>query len=424
MDRSTGKRTAVHLDVVDTPSQLDERFEVELEALGLGYDAPGSLSSDEVEVLGVTPAPVAVAPAAPAAAAPTLRERKVVTAGSKRWVFTINNPTPDDYATVGEAGWGTYGMYQLEVGEEEGTPHFQGFVVFATAQRLSAVRKLNGRAKWLVMKGTIEQCITYCTKDETAVKPPVRKQWGTKPSGQGSRTDIHEAADIVITGGATALATSMPHMIIRYPAGIRYLEQLRPVLPVVTPPPEWRPWQKLVLELLATEPNDRTIHWYVDGDGGAGKSTLVRAVTGTGQPCTGISLSGKVADMALAYNRERVVFFDISRTMAENVRHLADFAEKLKNGMIFSTKYESRVKMFAPPHVIFFSNSPPEPGLWSADRLKLTVLSNQPVFQAGSQPPPAPVNPQAGAGAAPIRLCVECGLVQLTGPYQRCRDCM
>nr|QRI44184.1 MAG: replication-associated protein [Cressdnaviricota sp.] len=419
-------------ECAQSPPSLSARVEDEIASLGFGYDAPASPTP---AFEGSAFAPVAPAPAGAANTLRAVKARKIVTAGSKRWCFTLNNPSAEDYSAVGGDGWGVFGLYQLELAPTTGTPHLQGAVVFATAQRLSALRKLHARASWSVMRD-LDRSIVYCSDDSKAAVPFVRKRWGTLPVGQGTRTDIHEAADIVLAGGVAALAQSMPHMIIRYPAGLRYLEQLRPVVPEVVAPPVWRPWQQGVLDLLATEPDDRTIHWYVDSDGGQGKSTLVRAVTGTGQPCSAISLSGKVADMALAYTRERCVFFDISRTMAENVRHLADFAEKLKNGMIFSTKYESRVKMFRPPHVIFFSNSPPEPGLWSADRLRLTVLgAPAPAFAAVSVPKPA-LAPMfaamAGAGAAALadtamdveRLCVECMAVPAKGSFSRCEDCM
>jgi len=317
--------------------------------------------------------------------------------GFKRWIGTINNPSEHDIATFRP---GVYGMGQLECGEM-GTPHFQFFCVLDKTARLSAMKKLHARAYWAPMKGSIEQCEAYCSKDDTAVTPLRRFTWGERPVGRGKRTDLMDVADLVLRGGAIAVARDMPWAYIKYSRGIRDLAAELPLKFAVEEPPAWHDWQKTLLELLATAPDNRSILWYVDGTGGAGKSTVVRTVCGNEKPCTAVSLSGKVADMAFAYKGEKAVFFDVSRTMAENVKHLAQFAEQLKNGLIFSTKYESRTKMFPSPHVVFFANIMPPDGLWSADRLKLTVLSPAPEFSAVS-PALGPPSPTYGGSVGPF----------------------
>jgi len=328
---------------------------------------------------------------------------------SKKWCFTINHPTVADKTSFRP---GVYGMAQVECGAL-GTEHLQGFCILATAARVTKMKSLHPKAHWEIMRGSLEQNEAYCSKDDTATSPPQRWTWGSRPVGQGKRTDLHDLADLVVKGGAALAAQEMPHMVLKFPAGIRMLAQLRPVPVVVPPPAEWRPWQKELLAVLATPADDRTIWWYVDPTGGAGKSTLVRTVVGTGDPCTATALSGRVADMAFAYQSEKAVFFDVSRTMAENVKHLAQFAEQLKNGMFFSTKYESVLKRFPSPHVVFFSNSEPPQGLWSADRCKLVHLSVAEPFAATS-----PALPAVGGKA-----CEGCGKTIFTA-YMNCEDCM
>ncbi len=68
--------------------------------------------------------------------------------------------------------------------------------------------------------------------------------------------------------------------------------------------------------------------------------------------------------------------FDISRAAAEHSDHLYSMAEKLKNGFYLSTKYESVMKVFRPPHVLFFSNFHPDENKWSRDRVQLWDLDN------------------------------------------------
>lgn len=71
---------------------------------------------------------------------------------AKRWCFTINNPSEDDYWWLNEKGDKEvakelmdkykikYFICQEEVGEE-GTFHIQGFVIFHKQIRLSGLKR-------------------------------------------------------------------------------------------------------------------------------------------------------------------------------------------------------------------------------------------------------------------------------------------
>ena len=99
-------------------------------------------------------------------------------------MFTINNPTveekPLEWPKV------KYIIYQKEKGEE-GTEHYQGYVIFDGAMRLSALKKINARAHWEKRKGTHVQAKAYCSKEETRVEGPWER--GEEPQ-QGKRSDI------------------------------------------------------------------------------------------------------------------------------------------------------------------------------------------------------------------------------------------
>jgi len=291
---------------------------------------------------------------------------------SRRWCFTINNHADGLYGSI---NWGVFGMLQGEIGAA-GTKHLQGFVVFDRNQRLSAVKKLNAQAHWEVMKGTIEQSEKYCSKIDTRNPSFPPRTWGEKPK-QGHRTDLSNAMRamqdcVTVKAALRAVLVAEPEAFLRYHRGFELAATLNSFRRNI-PKPDWRPWQLELETTLTLVPNNRTIHWFCDIKGGQGKSTFVNYYINN-ESLNAIKLSGKVADMAYAYNSERIVFFDVSRTQAEHMDHLYQFAEELKNGALMSTKYASTLKVFEPPHVVFFSNTLPLEGKWSADRLSLVVL--------------------------------------------------
>lgn len=67
-----------------------------------------------------------------------------------------------------------------------------------------------------------------------------------------------------------------------------------------------------------------------------------------------------------------IVVFDIPRDNGNNVSYKS--IESIKNGMIFNSKYETGYKLFNPPHLIVFANSPPDKSRLSSDRWKITQL--------------------------------------------------
>lgn len=293
---------------------------------------------------------------------------------SRWWVYTVNNPG----RTTGGAGEdefdtfrpGVFGQHQLEQGAE-GTLHLQGVCYFEQPKTLAAVKKIHPKAHWEVMRGTPAQALEYTSKEETRVDGPVT--WGNQPQ-QGKRNDLHDVATILretvgpVAKKMRAAAEANPSAFIRYHRGFHALASLYEQPQRKSAPASWRPWQRWALQYLRRTPDNRHILWVTDPEGGEGKSTLVQYLI-TNAPEEYILLQGKVADMAYAYNSQPVVFFDVPRTQLEHMDHLYNFAEQLKNGAIFSTKYESRLKTFRSPHVVFFANQPPVPGKWSADRV-------------------------------------------------------
>lgn len=81
----------------------------------------------------------------------------------KRWCFTVNNYTEDEIESVRSLP-AKYHVFGYETGES-GTPHLQGFAVFAEMKRMAAMKKLLPRAHLELAKGSSLQASDYCKKD-------------------------------------------------------------------------------------------------------------------------------------------------------------------------------------------------------------------------------------------------------------------
>lgn len=293
---------------------------------------------------------------------------------SRRYVFTRNNPPAEhpDWQALVDAGELRYISYQLELAPTTGTPHWQGYLELCSPSRMAALHRKPqyGGFSFQVSRGTREQARDYTQKDDSRAPgadsgPWEFGDWGA--GGQGTRSDIAAAVSTLTEEGLAAAVSQHPVQYVKYHRGFEALaKKLKPALSDSDFIP--RPWQQKVLDWIeANKGDDRKILWITDVAGNIGKSRLCTHLI---KEHGAIELGGKVADMQYAYNSHPIVCFDISRTQAENIKHLYSMAEQLKNGRFLSTKYESEMKIFDSPAVIFFANVSFDSTAWTADRCK------------------------------------------------------
>lgn len=108
---------------------------------------------------------------------------------AERWVFTWNNYPKDvtDEYLLKKFVNATFMIVGKEVGEK-GTPHLQGYVEFKSKKRGTTLYKAFPKVNFEIAKGTAEQNITYCGKQEVFIKygePKIKEQ--------GKRNDINDA---------------------------------------------------------------------------------------------------------------------------------------------------------------------------------------------------------------------------------------
>lgn len=137
---------------------------------------------------------------------------------ARHWCFTLNNPTIWNEDIVEELQHADYAVWQLEEGEN-GTPHYQGYVILPSKLRLTAIRTLfDSKAHWEVAKGTPQQNYDYCTKKEGRIGE--FSQLGNFPekAGQGVRTDMTQLHSSLKAGLDNATyANEFFSFFLRYP---------------------------------------------------------------------------------------------------------------------------------------------------------------------------------------------------------------
>lgn len=283
---------------------------------------------------------------------------------SRGWVFTVNNPRELTLPVPNDC---VYFVYQLEKGAS-GTPHFQGYVLFPTPRGFSSLVGLGGqwtRAHFEPARGTPQQCRDYCTKLEGRLAPPF--EHGECPVQQpGKRNDWADFMEDVKAGlSKRSLMEKYPRLFGQSSRGaLDIFEEFRP-----KPPPEplqqLRPWQEELVQLLAQEPDDRTIIWVKDEAGASGKSRLALHLQGLGD-CLVIQ-PAKHANMSCAYTGERLVIVDIPRSSPDALIYKA--LESFKDGYINgSAMYGRKPDRAKSPHVVVFSNHAPDYNQFSIDR--------------------------------------------------------
>jgi hypothetical protein len=132
-------------------------------------------------------------------------------------------------------------------------------------------------------------------------------------------------------------------------------------------------WQEDLLKKLEQEPDDRTVIFIVDKGGNNGKTWFAHWYAQRNKDCQ-VICPGKRADMAYILRTDiRVLILDAPRSkQGEYLQY--DFLEDVKNGYIFSSKYESSIKQFKSPHLVVLMNEAPDLTKLSSDRFDITYL--------------------------------------------------
>lgn len=245
---------------------------------------------------------------------------------SKRWCFTWNN-YPDDWKSYFSADCITKYIIGEEIGEECGTPHLQGYIEFNPKKRPISVIKTD-KIFWKKARGTAEENMDYCGKDSK---------------------------------------THLKGMRLKKPIKTLDMNSLYP-------------WQKDIENIVTQEPDDRKIYWYHEEKGNTGKSAFSKYLV---IKHDALVLSGKASDMKhgiVMYMNENqgvapeTIVLDLPRCFNKGFLSYQGI-EEIKNGLFFSGKFESKMVVYNPPHLIIFSNEEPDTSKLSDDRWVIKDIS-------------------------------------------------
>lgn len=289
----------------------------------------------------------------------------------KKWCFTLNHYTQADFDVLFPMSNGVVSLNPLLlyciVGREiglSGTPHLQGFLVFKDRCRMGSCKAFLPRAHWEAAR-TTAAAIEYCKKEgdfiERGESPP--------PDTQGKRNDIHSFKESVATGTLDRRELREEHSLVcaLYPRFVEAYLRDQVVIPEPSAHP-FRVWQQSVLDIVAGTPSPRLIHFIVDFDGNAGKSWLAAWLEYHHEKNVQVMKPGKHADMSYEYKEDTEIFIlDCPRSKQGDFIQY-DFLENIKDGRVFSPKYESTTKRFVIPHVFVFMNEEPDMSKLSSDR--------------------------------------------------------
>lgn len=247
----------------------------------------------------------------------------------KRWCFTLNHYSEEEYIDILERCYDTLSCKFYIVGKEmsqNGTPHLQGYIEFHKRKEFNSIKKWNERIHWEKAKGNEEQNFEYCSKEGDYVTN-IKKRISRKE---------------------------------------RLLKKRYSNI-------EWKSWQQEIIDILETEPDSRSIHWYYDRKGNTGKTFLVKYLACKYDIVIADGKKDNVFNQIKTFldNHEedediKIVLLDIPRSSLGYINY--NVIEKVKDGILYSGKYEGGLCVYDNPHVIIFANEPPNTYELSEDR--------------------------------------------------------
>jgi len=246
---------------------------------------------------------------------------------SKRWCFTLNNYTEEEYGDILQTIKEKCKIYIIgkEIGEQNKIPHLQGYIEFNENRRPLETFKIK-RIHWEKAKGDKIENYKYCSKQGVYITNFSIKEITPK--------------------------TYEPLIIIN----------------------ELKGWQSQMNEIIKEEIKNRDfrkIHWIYDPIGGRGKTSLIKYLdinyisvisTVSNKSDVATLIRGRFYDEKDKpiedINKGWLMLFNFQKDYDYNKLNY-DTLESVKDGLITATKYRGKTLNFNSPIVIIMANERP-----------------------------------------------------------------
>lgn len=321
---------------------------------------------------------------------------------TRNWAFTWNNYPADHKSTLD--GYVSKGMiraagWQQEVAPTTGTPHLQGWIVTSGLKSFKQMKDLLPKEiRISQMRKSLERNIAYCSKVRTRDGAYIEigdVPQSQKQKGASGHLGGNAGAEYVSTHGHVwshmiddvKAGMSFKELVMKYPDmhGM-YPRGFKEKFDMFAPPAKFDlkekygklfAWQEELLAIVGKDADPRSVHWIWSPEGKVGKSDMLKHLVATQgfQPMQ----NGTTKDLACAWQRGNVAF-DYSRDELSSGAINYTIIEHMKNGLVFSPKYESVTKTtedFKPIFVICFANQPPDTTKLSSDRWEIYRINGE-----------------------------------------------
>lgn len=234
-------------------------------------------------------------------------------------------------------GW-SY-IFSEEKGKNGNTKHLQGYIENKEAIRCSLIKKKFPTIHLEKAKGSRDQNVTYIKKEGGRFYSNLPKSFKEK----------------------------------LFELNMKKYENVK-----------WKKWQQFILDTIVKEPDDRKVYWFYDKKGNCGKTYLAKYVALNHDViiCDGKSqdIFNQVKTFLDEEKLPSIVIIDIPRCSLDYINYST--IEKLKNGFIYSGKYEGGQCIFPSPHVFIFANEKPETENLSLDRWIIKNITEKKALMA------------------------------------------
>ncbi len=139
-------------------------------------------------------------------------------------------------------------------------------------------------------------------------------------------------------------------------------------------------WEKNILEIISTEPDDRTIHIVYGPTGINGKSTFCKYLHKKHGAFPLLGSANDMKNILIEYTLKmgkpfpEVILIDVPRSKLKYISWAG--IEEIKNGFFMCGKYHGGIICENAPHVFVFCNELPCPTLLSLDRWHIIYLED------------------------------------------------